>query len=83
MKLLSIAAAFLIGYGVVRSLLEFTRQPDTQLGLVLGPFSMGQLLSATMIAVGLVLAVIVLRRGAHGNQTSLDDARTTSSRAGS
>jgi phosphatidylglycerol:prolipoprotein diacylglycerol transferase len=59
-----LAAAFLIGYGVVRVLLEFTRQPDTQLGLVLGPFSMGQLLSATMIAVGVGLLLVVLRRGA-------------------
>jgi phosphatidylglycerol:prolipoprotein diacylglycerol transferase len=57
-----LAAAFLIGYGVVRVLLEFTRQPDEQLGLVLGPFSMGQLLSATMITVGLGLLVRVLRR---------------------
>jgi phosphatidylglycerol:prolipoprotein diacylglycerol transferase len=59
-----LAAAFLIGYSVVRVLLEFTRQPDTQLGLVLGPFSMGQLLSATMIVVGLGLLVRLLRRGA-------------------
>jgi phosphatidylglycerol:prolipoprotein diacylglycerol transferase len=64
-----LAAAFLIGYGIVRFLLEFTRQPDTQLGLVLGPFSMGQLLSASMIAVGLALAVLVLRRGAVPQRT--------------
>ena len=50
-----LAAAFLLGYGVLRFLLEFTRQPDTQLGLVLGPFSAGQLLSAAMIAAGLAL----------------------------
>ena len=59
-----LAAAFLIGYGVVRFLLEFTRQPDSQLGLVLGPFSVGQLLSASMIAVGLGLLVLLFRRGA-------------------
>jgi phosphatidylglycerol:prolipoprotein diacylglycerol transferase len=59
-----LAAAFLIGYGVVRFLLEFTRQPDTQLGLVLGPFSMGQLLSAMMIALGLGLIALLFRRGA-------------------
>jgi phosphatidylglycerol:prolipoprotein diacylglycerol transferase len=61
-----LAAAFLIGYGVLRFLLEFTRQPDTQLGLVLGPFSMGQLLSATMIAVGAGLLVLRLGRGENG-----------------
>jgi phosphatidylglycerol:prolipoprotein diacylglycerol transferase len=58
-----LAAAFLIGYGLVRFLLEFARQPDAQLGLVLGPFSMGQLLSATMIAVGLGLVVLLVWRG--------------------
>lgn len=50
-----LAGVFLAGYGVVRFLLEFTRQPDAQLGLVLGPFSMGQLLSASMIVLGLAL----------------------------
>jgi phosphatidylglycerol:prolipoprotein diacylglycerol transferase len=64
-----LSAAFLIGYGLVRFLLEFTRQPDTQLGLVLGPFSMGQLLSATMIVVGLGLIVVMFRRGAIQQRT--------------
>ncbi|HEY7237452.1 MAG TPA: prolipoprotein diacylglyceryl transferase [Gemmatimonadaceae bacterium] len=50
-----LTATFLIGYGVIRFLLEFTRQPDVQLGFVLGPFSMGQLLSATMFVVGVAL----------------------------
>jgi phosphatidylglycerol---prolipoprotein diacylglyceryl transferase len=53
--------AFLIGYGVLRFLIEFTRQPDPQLGLILGPFSMGQLLCALMIAAGLVTLAIVYR----------------------
>jgi phosphatidylglycerol:prolipoprotein diacylglycerol transferase len=47
-----LTAAFLVAYGVVRFAIEFTRQPDAQLGYVLGPFSMGQLLCAGMIAVG-------------------------------
>lgn len=47
---------FLIGYGILRFLLEFTRQPDVQLGLVAGPFSMGQILSAiTLLAGGAIL----------------------------
>jgi phosphatidylglycerol:prolipoprotein diacylglycerol transferase len=58
-----LSAAFLIGYGAVRFLLEYTRQPDTQLGLVLGPFSMGQLLSVTMIVLGLGLLAVLARRG--------------------
>jgi phosphatidylglycerol:prolipoprotein diacylglycerol transferase len=49
-----LAALFLIGYGTLRFLLEFTRQPDAQLGFVLGPFSMGQLFSAAMLIAGSV-----------------------------
>ena len=52
-----LSAVFLAGYGVVRFLVEFTREPDRQLGLVLGPFSMGQLLSATMILLGAIWLV--------------------------
>ena len=59
-----LAGAFLIGYGVLRVLIEFTRQPDVQLGFVLGPFSMGQLLSAIMVAVGVGLLVAVYHRSA-------------------
>lgn len=50
-----LTAAFLMGYGALRFLVEFTRQPDAQLGFVLGPFSMGQILSTLTIVVGLVL----------------------------
>lgn len=48
-----LSAAFLIGYGVIRFSMEFFRQPDSQLGFVLGPFSMGQLLCFLMICWGL------------------------------
>jgi phosphatidylglycerol:prolipoprotein diacylglycerol transferase len=37
------------GYGLARFLVEFFREPDPQLGFVLGPFSMGQILSLAMI----------------------------------
>ena len=50
-----LAAVFLLGYGILRFLLEFTRQPDAQLGLVLGPFSVGQLLCVAMVVTGVVL----------------------------
>lgn len=36
--------------------------PDPQLGLVLGPFSMGQLLSAGMVVLGVVLLTLIMRR---------------------
>jgi phosphatidylglycerol:prolipoprotein diacylglycerol transferase len=45
-------AWYLIGYGVARFFIEFFREPDVQLGFVLGPFSMGQLLCFLMIAAG-------------------------------
>jgi len=48
-------AIFLILYGAFRSFLEFFREPDVQLGLVLGPFTMGQILSSCMILGGIVL----------------------------
>lgn len=46
---------YLIGYGTVRFFIEFVRQPDTQLGFILGPFTMGQLLSFSMILGGSVV----------------------------
>ena len=50
-----LTGAFLIGYAMLRFLLEFTRQPDAQLGFVLGTFSMGQLLSTIMLFAGVAL----------------------------
>lgn len=57
----TLTAAFLVLYGVTRFLLEFTRQPDAQLGFVLGPLSMGQLLCIAMVVLGIGLA-LALRR---------------------
>ncbi len=48
-------AIYLIGYGTVRFVIEFFRQPDVQLGFVVGPFSMGQVLCFLMIAAGMML----------------------------
>lgn len=63
---------FLTSYGAARSLIEAFRQPDAQfrgpgdpLGTVLGPLTMGQLLSGAMIVAGiLVLSARSLRRRA-------------------
>lgn len=44
------AALFLMCYAVARFLVEFTREPDAQLGFVLGPLSMGQVLSLLVAA---------------------------------
>ena len=55
-------AVFLSVYGVFRFFLEFFREPDPQLGFVLGPFTMGQTLSALMIIGGIVLFFYLKRR---------------------
>jgi len=52
---------FLVGYGCVRFCIEFFREPDRQLGLVLGPFTRGQELCFAMIVVG--LCIVLFRRG--------------------
>jgi phosphatidylglycerol---prolipoprotein diacylglyceryl transferase len=52
-----IISVFLIMYGLIRFLLEFFREPDPQLGFIMGPFSMGQLLCALMMIAGTSLLV--------------------------
>ncbi|HBB15830.1 MAG: prolipoprotein diacylglyceryl transferase [Syntrophus sp. RIFOXYC2_FULL_54_9] len=51
-------AWYMIGYGAIRFFIEFFREPDVQLGFVLGPFSMGQLLCFLMIAAGALMYII-------------------------
>ncbi len=48
-----LAGLFLVLYAMARITVEFFREPDAQLGTVLGPLSMGQLLSIVMLAGGL------------------------------
>jgi phosphatidylglycerol:prolipoprotein diacylglycerol transferase len=48
-------ALFLILYGLFRTFCEFFRLPDAQLGFVLGPLSMGQVLSLIMVLIGIGL----------------------------
>ena len=49
----AISALFLVGYGAFRFLVEFTRQPDENLGLLQLGFSMGQWLSLPMVLIGI------------------------------
>ncbi len=58
-----VSGAFLIGYGVLRFLAEFAREPDDFLGLVLGPFTMGQLLCVPMVAAGVWLVAAGRKQG--------------------
>jgi len=51
-----VSGVFLIGYGLSRFLVEFFREPDPQLGYLLGgTMTMGQILSLPMLALGLFL----------------------------
>ena len=47
-----VAAAFVFGYGVLRFVAEYFREPDSFLGLLAGGMSMGQWLCVPMIAAG-------------------------------
>lgn len=53
-----VSAVFLMGYGLFRFLVEFTRAPDYFLGLLAGGLSMGQLLSVPMIIAGALIFVL-------------------------
>lgn len=56
----TLTALFLILYGVFRFFVEFFRQPDPQLGFIIGPFTMGQILSVATLLGG--VAVLVYKR---------------------
>lgn len=55
-------ATFLAGYGLFRTFVEYFRQPDQQLGLFLGLFSMGQLLSLPLFLLGTGLLIRFSRK---------------------
>lgn len=57
----SLGGVFLINYGIVRFLIEFTRQPDLQIGLKFSYFSQGQILSIPMIIGGMLILNYVYR----------------------
>lgn len=54
--------AFLVLYGIFRFLIEFVREPDVQLGYLWGGWlTMGQVLSAPLIVVGIALLIYAAR----------------------
>jgi phosphatidylglycerol:prolipoprotein diacylglycerol transferase len=55
-------AVFVFLYGVFRFFVEFFREPDPQVGFVLGPLTMGQILTSFMIIGGVVLFLYLSRR---------------------
>ena len=50
-----IFGSLLLGYGLSRAFVEHFREPDPQLGLYLGYFSMGQILCLPMILAGIAI----------------------------
>ena len=58
---------FLLLYGVMRFAVEFVREPDIHLGLVFGPFTMGQFLCLLMTAAGTLMLAFQMR-GARENE---------------
>jgi phosphatidylglycerol---prolipoprotein diacylglyceryl transferase len=66
----AVSAVFLLGYGVLRFLVEYSREPDNFLGLLALNLSMGQWLSLPMIAGGIGLLAWAYRpRRAAGQGT--------------
>ena len=58
----AVSACFLIGYGAFRFGVEFTREPDSFLGLLAFGLSMGQWLSLPMMLAGWLLLAWSARR---------------------
>lgn len=64
-----LSGIFLILYGIIRSINEFFREPDAQLGFVanipgLTGITMGQILSAILILVGIITLIAIRKKPA-------------------
>jgi phosphatidylglycerol---prolipoprotein diacylglyceryl transferase len=51
----AMGALYLIGYGSIRFVIEFFREPDAHLGFIFFSLTMGQLLCTAMVASGILL----------------------------
>ena len=56
-----VTCSFLMGYGLIRSVLECFREPDPQIGYLWSYFTLGQFLSMAMIVVSMVMVFMVMR----------------------
>ena len=68
----AVSGLFLVGYGTLRFIGEFAREPDNFLGYLAGGFTMGQWLSMPMIAIGLIMMIWAYRRAGKAEPTLLD-----------
>ena len=58
------SGVFLIGYAFFRSFAEFFREPDVQLGFIVGDVTMGQILCIPMAMAGVALVIYARRNPA-------------------
>ena len=68
----AVSGAFLLGYGGLRFLAEFAREPDAFLGLLAGGLTMGQWLSLPMMGGGVALMLWAHARAGKAHPTILD-----------
>ena len=54
--------SFLSGYGLCRFIVEYFREPDSQIGFIFDSFSMGQMLSFPMLLIGLSMLIVSYQR---------------------
>ena len=64
----TLSGIFLVGYGTVRFLTEFFREPDSFLGFLSFNLSMGQLLSVPLVGFGVLLILVSSREHFKKNQ---------------
>jgi phosphatidylglycerol---prolipoprotein diacylglyceryl transferase len=57
----TILGAFCLGYGLARTICEFFREPDAQLGFLWGGLTMGMLLSLPLMIAGIMLIMAARR----------------------
>lgn len=65
---MAVSGLFVLGYGGFRFLVEFVRQPDAHIGyLAFGWVTMGQVLSAPLILLGVILLILAYRKPAQAS----------------
>jgi len=81
---MAVSAMFMIGYGLFRTVAEFFRQPDAQLGIrALGFLTQGMILSIPMILVGVLLLFWAYRLGQSGTVSAETDTGSADTQSAS
>lgn len=57
----ALLAFYLVGYGLVRFMIEYFREPDEHIGFLFGSLALGQILCLMMICAGAVIFIVRLR----------------------